>query len=56
MCFYGYHGETVGALSVGDLPLYGSPYRALCFPVQLTLSRLSGVWLEGVAQFGMILA
>ncbi|HEY6477670.1 MAG TPA: adenosylmethionine--8-amino-7-oxononanoate transaminase [Polyangia bacterium] len=30
----GYHGETVGALSVGDLELYAAPYRSLCFPVQ----------------------
>jgi adenosylmethionine-8-amino-7-oxononanoate aminotransferase len=29
----GYHGETVGALSVGDLALYAAPYAALCFPV-----------------------
>ncbi|HEY0707441.1 MAG TPA: aminotransferase class III-fold pyridoxal phosphate-dependent enzyme, partial [Polyangia bacterium] len=29
----GYHGETVGALSVGDLGLYGDPYQALRFPV-----------------------
>jgi adenosylmethionine---8-amino-7-oxononanoate aminotransferase len=29
----GYHGETVGALSVGDLGLYGDPFRALTFPV-----------------------
>jgi adenosylmethionine---8-amino-7-oxononanoate aminotransferase len=29
----GYHGETVGALSVGDLGLYGDPYRGLTFPV-----------------------
>ena len=29
----GYHGETVGALSVGDLELYAAPYRSLCFPV-----------------------
>jgi adenosylmethionine-8-amino-7-oxononanoate aminotransferase len=29
----GYHGETVGALSVGDLGLYGDPYNALRFPV-----------------------
>jgi adenosylmethionine-8-amino-7-oxononanoate aminotransferase len=29
----GYHGETVGALSVGDLGLYGAPFRALTFPV-----------------------
>jgi adenosylmethionine-8-amino-7-oxononanoate aminotransferase len=35
----GYHGETVGALSVGDLELYAAPYRALCFPVQ----RLRGL-------------
>ena len=27
-----YHGETAGALSVGDLDLYAAPYRALCFP------------------------
>lgn len=32
----GYHGETVGALSVGDLDLYAAPFRALCFPVQRT--------------------
>jgi adenosylmethionine-8-amino-7-oxononanoate aminotransferase len=30
----GYHGETVGALSVGDLELYAAPYRSICFPVQ----------------------
>jgi adenosylmethionine-8-amino-7-oxononanoate aminotransferase len=30
----GYHGETVGALSVGDLGLYGSPFHALTFPVE----------------------
>lgn len=29
----GYHGETVGALSVGDLGLYSDPYRPLMFPV-----------------------
>jgi adenosylmethionine---8-amino-7-oxononanoate aminotransferase len=29
----GYHGETVGALSVGDCDLYASPYRGLLFPV-----------------------
>ncbi len=29
----GYHGETVGALSVGDLGLYGDPFKALTFPV-----------------------
>ena len=34
-----YHGETAGALSVGDLGLYAAPYRALCFPV----GRLSGL-------------
>lgn len=26
-----YHGETAGALSVGDLALYAAPYGALCF-------------------------
>lgn len=30
----GYHGETVGALSAGDLGLYAEPYRQLLFPVQ----------------------
>jgi adenosylmethionine-8-amino-7-oxononanoate aminotransferase len=30
----GYHGETIGALSVGDLGLYGDPFRALTFPVE----------------------
>ena len=30
----GYHGETVGALSVGDLDLYAAPYRPLCFEVE----------------------
>ena len=35
----GYHGETVGALSVGDLALYGAPYQALYFPVQ----RITGL-------------
>jgi adenosylmethionine-8-amino-7-oxononanoate aminotransferase len=29
----GYHGETVGALSVGDLGLYADPYLPLMFPV-----------------------
>lgn len=28
----GYHGETVGALSVGDLGLYADAYRPLLFP------------------------
>lgn len=35
----GYHGETVGALSVGDLALYAAPYAPLCFPVH----RLRGL-------------
>jgi adenosylmethionine-8-amino-7-oxononanoate aminotransferase len=35
----GYHGETVGALSVGDLGLYGNPFRALTFPV----TKLTGL-------------
>lgn len=29
----GYHGETVGTLSVGDLGLYADPYRPMMFPV-----------------------
>jgi adenosylmethionine-8-amino-7-oxononanoate aminotransferase len=58
----GYHGETVGALSIGDLPLYGSPYRALCFPVQ----RIEGLpyrsgphdpaWLDAGAEWPAIQA
>ncbi len=28
----GYHGETIGALSVSDLGLYKSPYKSLLFP------------------------
>ena len=35
----GYHGETAGTLSVGDLDLYGGPYRPICFPVH----RLRGL-------------
>src|SRR3954454_14052071 len=35
----GYHGETVGALSVGDVELSAAPYRSLCFLVQ----RLRGL-------------
>jgi adenosylmethionine-8-amino-7-oxononanoate aminotransferase len=35
----GYHGETVGTLSLGDLGLYGNPFRALAFPV----AKLSGL-------------
>lgn len=29
----GYHGETVGAMSVGDLGLYSDPYRGMLFDV-----------------------
>jgi len=35
----GYHGETVGALSVGDCALYGAPYAGLMFPV----TKLAGL-------------
>lgn len=28
----GYHGETMGALSVSDLGLYRAPYQSHCFP------------------------
>jgi len=35
----GYHGETAATLSVGDLDLYGGPYRPICFPVH----RLRGL-------------
>jgi adenosylmethionine---8-amino-7-oxononanoate aminotransferase len=34
-----YHGETAGALSVGDLDLYAAPYRAMCFDV----ARVAGL-------------
>jgi adenosylmethionine-8-amino-7-oxononanoate aminotransferase len=27
----GYHGDTIGAVSVGGIDLFHSPYRALCF-------------------------
>jgi adenosylmethionine-8-amino-7-oxononanoate aminotransferase len=53
----GYHGETVGTLSVGDLGLYADPYRPLFFPV----TRLSGLpyragphdpaWLDASAEW-----
>ncbi len=56
----GYHGETVGALSVGDLDLYAAPFRPLCFPVQ----RLTGLpyrlgphdpaWLDASAEWPAI--
>src|SRR4029077_4573405 len=56
----GYHGETVGALSVGDLALYAAPYREICFPVQ----RLAGLpyrsgphdpaWLDASAEWPSI--
>jgi adenosylmethionine---8-amino-7-oxononanoate aminotransferase len=53
----GYHGETVGALSVGDCDLYTSPYGPLLFPV-LKLGGLpyrSGPddarWLEAGAEW-----
>jgi adenosylmethionine---8-amino-7-oxononanoate aminotransferase len=55
-----YHGETAGALSVGDLDLYAAPYRALCFPVE----RLSGLpyrrgpgdpaWLDAASEWPAI--
>jgi adenosylmethionine-8-amino-7-oxononanoate aminotransferase len=35
----GYHGETVGALSVGDCDLYAAPYHGLMFPV----TKLAGL-------------
>lgn len=56
----GYHGETVGALSVGDLGLYGAPFAALTFPV-LKLGGLpyrSGPadprWLDAAAEWPAI--
>lgn len=53
----GYHGETVGALSVSDLGLYADPYRPLLFPT-LVLDGLplrSGPedprWLDAAAEW-----
>jgi len=53
----GYHGETVGALSVGDCALYGAPYAGLMFPV----TKLAGLpyragpedprWLDAAAEW-----
>lgn len=40
----GYHGETVGALSVSDLGLYAEPYRPLLFP---TLRLEAVPWRSG---------
>jgi adenosylmethionine-8-amino-7-oxononanoate aminotransferase len=58
----GYHGETVGTLSVGDLGLYADPYRPLFFPV----TRLSGLpyragphdpaWLDASAEWPALAA
>jgi len=56
----GYHGETVGALSVGDLGLYADPYRALMFPVTklgplpLRLGPHDPRWLEAGAEWPAI--
>jgi adenosylmethionine-8-amino-7-oxononanoate aminotransferase len=56
----GYHGETVGALSVSDLGLYADPYRPLLFPT-LTVDGLpyrSGpedpAWLDASAEWPAI--
>lgn len=56
----GYHGETVGALSVSDLGLYADPYRPLLFPT-LVLGGLpyrSGPedprWLDAAAEWPAI--
>ncbi len=56
----GYHGETVGALSVSDVGLYADPYRPLLFPT-LTLGGLpyrSGPedprWLDAAAEWPAI--
>jgi adenosylmethionine-8-amino-7-oxononanoate aminotransferase len=56
----GYHGETVGALSVGDLALYAAPFRPLCFPVRhLTglpyrLGPHDPAWLDAGAEWPAI--
>jgi adenosylmethionine-8-amino-7-oxononanoate aminotransferase len=56
----GYHGETVGALSVSDLGLYADPYHPLLFPT-LTLSGLpyrrgpeDPAWLDAAAEWPAI--
>jgi adenosylmethionine-8-amino-7-oxononanoate aminotransferase len=56
----GYHGETVGALSVSDIGLYADPYRPLLFPT-LTLSGLpyrrgpeDPAWLDAAAEWPAI--
>jgi adenosylmethionine-8-amino-7-oxononanoate aminotransferase len=58
----GYHGETVGTLSVGDLGLYADPYRALFFPVT-RLDRLpyragphDPAWLDAGAEWPALAA
>lgn len=56
----GYHGETIGALSVGDLGLYSDPYRPLMFPVTMLepLPYRSGPddadWMTAAAEWAAI--
>lgn len=56
----GYHGETIGALSVGDLGLYSDPYRPLMFPVTMLepLPYRSGPddadWMNAAAEWAAI--
>lgn len=58
----GYHGETVGALSVSDLGLYADPYRPLLFPATVLtgLPYRSGPedprWLDAAAEWPAIAA
>ncbi len=56
----GYHGETLGALSVGDLGLYSAPYKSIMFPVTMLepLPYRSGPddpdWMNADAQWAAI--
>jgi adenosylmethionine-8-amino-7-oxononanoate aminotransferase len=56
----GYHGETVGALSVGDLALYAAPFRPICFPVRqlaglpYRLGPHDPAWLDAGAEWPAI--
>ena len=56
----GYHGETVGALSVSDLGIYKSPYESLCFDCEMikNIPYVSGqqdpIWHDCTEQWKII--
>lgn len=58
----GYHGETVGALSVGDCGLYAEPYRPLLFdclrlgPPPLRRGPHDPRWMDAAAEWPTIQA